>query len=204
MRKHLLFSVVALLLSTNAFATIWVITNSVNVYVPAALQVNLGDTILYGASITHTGREVSQNTWNLNDTTTLGGGLGDFYSGDTLYATNLGIIYYVCVEHVMGASQMKGTIQVSQVGFETNSGVTMKIMQSLAEQYVKLIISGGNSGEMHVDMLNLSGHVVKSMDLQLMPDETSAIIQVSDMPKGIYMIRWSYGSTNRAKKIILQ
>lgn len=204
MRKQLLFSAILLLLNINAFATVYVITNSGNAYVPAALQVNLGDTIIYGASISHTGRQVSQSTWNLNDTTTLGGGFGDIYSGDTLIATSLGMIYYVCVQHVQGASQMKGTIFVSQLGIESNSSVTMQIMQSISDQYLKLVVTGGNSGQMHVDMLNLSGQLVKSINLELSGEETSAIIQVSDMPKGIYMIRWSYGNINKAKKIILQ
>lgn len=203
MKKQLLIIFSALFLTANAFATQHVITNSSNVYSPLTLQINLGDTIIIGTGLSHTTRQVSQSTWNANDTTTLIGGFGDVTTGGMIIPTSLGDIYYVCVEHVI-MSSMKGMIRVSQVGIEDHKSVTMQIMQSVAEQYLKLVVTGEASGQMHVEMLNLSGQVVKNINIELSGDECSAIIQVSDMPKGVYMIRWSYGNVNKAKKIILQ
>lgn len=209
MRKQLLIAVAFLALSLNSFTQINIdtyhtIINSSNAYVPSYIQVNLGDTILFATSTGHTTQQVSLATWNANDTTLLPGGLDGPPGGFTFVATTLGDIYYVCVEHVQEASQMKGMIKVSQLGIETNKSVTMQIMQSVSEQYIKLVVTGNATGKMHVEMLNLSGQLVKTVQIELSGDESSAIIQVGDMPKGVYMIRWSYGNVNKAKKIILQ
>lgn len=203
MKKQLLIVFSALFIGSNAFATQHILTNSANVYNPINMQINLGDTIIVGTGITHTTRQVSQSTWNANDTATLAGGFGDKLTGSMIIPTSLGDIYYVCVEHVM-MNGMKGTIKVSQLGVEDNKSITMQIMQSVAEQYLKLIVTGGATGQMEVEMLNLSGQVVRTLDLHLTGDETSTTIQVGDLPKGVYMVRWSYGTVNKAKKIILQ
>jgi plastocyanin len=203
MKKQLLIALSALFVGVNAFATQHVLTNSANVYSPINMQINLGDTIIIGTGITHTTRQVSQSTWNANDTATLAGGFGDLNTGDMLIPSSLGDIYYVCVQHVAMHS-MKGTIKVSQLGIEDNKSVTMQIMQSVAEQYLKLVVTGNATGQMEVEMLNLSGQVVRTIDIHLNGDESSTTIPVSDLPKGIYMVRWSYGKINKAKKIILQ
>jgi plastocyanin len=203
MKKQLLAIFAALILMGQAFATQHVLTNSGNTYIPATMQINLGDTILIGTGGSHTTRQVSQATWNANDTATLVGGFGDVNTGGMIIPTSLGDIYYVCVQHVAMHS-MKGMIKVSQLGIEDNKSFTMQIMQSLADEYLKLVVSGGSSGQMHVEMLNLSGQVVKSVQMQITGDDCSTVIPVGDMPKGVYMVRWSYGNINKAKKIILQ
>jgi len=203
MKKQLLIALSALFVGANAFATQIPLTNSGNAYIPLVLQINLGDTIIVGTGITHTTRQVSQATWNANDTASLGGGFGDKTPGDFIIPTSLGDIYYVCVEHV-AMNSMKGMIKVSQLGIEDNKSFTMQIMQSVAEQYLKLVVTGNASGNMQVEMLNLSGQVVRKLDLQLSGDESSTTVQVGDLPKGVYMVRWSYGKVNKARKIILQ
>ncbi len=203
MAKRILIAFGFFILSLNAFSEVHVIT-AVNVsYVPSFLQVNLGDTIIISTTNFHSTQQVSQATWNANDTTLLPGGLDGPPGGFTFVATTLGDIYYVCVEHVQD-DQMKGMIKVSQLGIDENKAFNMQILQSTSEQYVKLIVNGGLPGQLHVEMLNLSGQVVKTVQMDLTGEETSAIIQVGDMPRGVYMIRWSYGNINKAKKIILQ
>lgn len=205
MRKQLLIAFCFLTISLNAFATQYFIFNLAgqDVYSQLYLQVNLGDTVTFATSFDHTTQQVSLTTWNANDTTLLPGGLDGPAGGFTFIATSLGDIYYVCVEHVQ-ADLMKGMIKVSQLGIESNKPVTMQIMQSVSEQYIKLLVTGNSTGQMNVEMLNLSGQVVKTINMGLSGDESSAIIQVGDMPKGVYMIRWSYANINKAKKIILQ
>jgi plastocyanin len=203
MKKQLLILFSSLLLGINAFSTTYILTNSGNNYVPATLQINLGDTIIIGTGITHTTRQVTQATWNANDTTAMVGGFGDLTSGQMLIPTSLGDIYYVCIEHVM-MNQMKGMIKVSQVGIEAYKPLNLQILQSISEQRVELLVTGGSVCEMHVEMLNLSGQTVRKMNIELNGDETSTIIEVGDLPKGVYMIRWSCGNINKARKIILQ
>lgn len=203
MKKQLLILISSLLIGTNVFSTTHVLTNSGNNYVPATLQINLGDTVIIGTGITHTTRQVTQPTWNANDTTMMVGGFGDLTTGQLLIPTSLGDIYYVCYEHVQ-MFQMKGMIKVSQVGIESIKPLSFQIFQSTSEQHIELLVSGGIHCEMHVEMLNLTGQTVRKVNMELNGDETSAIIEVGDLPKGVYMIRWSYGNVNKAKKIILQ
>lgn len=203
MKKQLLIAIGFLTFTLNASATQHVIFNITDTYSPAYLQVNLGDTIIIATTLTHTTQQVSYATWMANDTTLLPGGLDGPPGGFTFVATTLGDIYYVCVEHVQ-MSAMKGQIKVSQLGVNDHKSITMQILQSVSEQYIKLLVSGNVSGPMEVEMLNLSGQVVKTIHMELSGDESSATIQVSDMPKGVYMIRWSYANVNKAKKIILQ
>jgi hypothetical protein len=99
---------------------------------------------------------------------------------------------------------MKGMIKVSQLGIEANKPLNFQIFQSIAEQSVELKVTGGSVCEMHVEMMNLSGQVVRKLNIDLNGDETSTIIEVGDLPKGVYMIRWSCGNINKARKIILQ
>jgi hypothetical protein len=203
MKKLLLILFSSLLIAGNAFSVTHYITNSGNAYTPINMQVNLGDIIIIGTGPTHTTRQVSQTTWNSNDTATLVSGFGDLVPGDTIFANTLGDIYYVCVEHV-ATHGMKGMIKVSQVGIEVFKPINLQILQSISEQKVELVVTGGNACEMHVEMMNLSGQIVRRVTMELSGEETSAIIEVGDLPKGVYMIRWSCGQVNKARKIILQ
>jgi plastocyanin len=203
MAKRLLLAIGFTFLSFQAFSAHYYIYNVQETYVPDYLQVNLGDTVTFATTTFHTTQQVTQATWLANDTTLMPGGLDGPPGGFTFVATTLGDIYYVCVEHVQ-MDQMKGIIKVSQLDVEENKLISMHIMQSVSEQYVKLTVTGGVPGLLHVEMLNLSGQVVKTAKMNLSGSETSAIIQVGDMPKGVYMIRWSYGTINKARKIILQ
>jgi plastocyanin len=203
MKKHLLILFGSMLIGLNAFSATHILTNSGNNYVPANLQVNLGDIIIIGTGASHTTRQVSQSTWNTNDTNALAGGFGDLIAGDTIFANTLGDIYYVCIEHVE-MNAMKGIIKVSQLGIEAFKPLNLQILQSISEQKVELVVTGGSVCEMHVEMLNLSGQTVRKVNIDLNGDETSAIIEVGDLPKGVYMIRWSCGNVNKARKIILQ
>lgn len=203
MKKQLLALLSIVFVGVQAFATQHVITNSGNNFVPNNINVAVGDTVIFGITSMHNARQVSLSTYTANDTILLPGGFDIPYGGGMWVASTIGTVYYVCVPHV-ASHQMKGIINVGGVGIETNQSITMTIMQSIADQYLKLVVTGGQESMMNVEMLNLSGQVVKTIQMHLTGEETSAIIQVGDMPKGVYMIRWSYGNINKAKKIILQ
>lgn len=202
MIKRLLFFAFFISMSVKAFSITHDIYNSGNTYAPANIQINLGDTVFFGLSILHDARQVSFATWSANDTTQLPGGFDLDYGGGYVIPTSLGMIYFVCTPDVQSMG-MKGTILVSQLGVEENKSITMQIMQSVAEQNLKLVVNGGTEGKMHVEMLNLSGQIVKTITLNVTGDESTTTLMVSDMPKGVYMLRWSYANINKARKIIL-
>jgi len=81
-------------------------------FVPAELNVVVGDIIQFNGSASHPVVQVSQATWNTNGTTPLSGGFS-FPSGSGNYTTTTaGTIYYVCESHV-ASNGMKGSITVS-------------------------------------------------------------------------------------------
>jgi plastocyanin len=204
MKKQLLLLAALVGFTFSSYAGNVIITNSGNTFTPDTVQITLGDTVIFNISASHNAREVSQATWMANGNTALSGGFETPFGGDTIVPTSVGEMYYVCSPHAsMG---MKGYIKVvaNTAGIDDAKSITMQIMQSVADQYLKLVVTNGSTGAMKVEMLNLSGQVVKTVDMQLSGDESTSYIQVGDMPKGVYMIRWSYGSTHKAKKIILQ
>jgi hypothetical protein len=203
MKKQLLFSLALLFLSLNAFPAHYYLFNISDAYSQAVLQVNLGDTVTFATSSNHTTQQVTQATWLANDSTLMPGGLDGPPGGFTFVATTLGDMYFVCVEHIQ-SDMMKCMVKVSQLGIEANKAMTFQILQSVSEQYVELVVKGGSVCEMHVEMLNLSGQIVRKLNMELTGDETIAFIETNDLPKGVYMIRWTYGSVNKARKIILQ
>ena len=202
MKKQLLLIIASFAFTFHAYATQVIVTNSGNNFVPANITINLGDTVVFATTMAHNARQVSLATYTANDTVALPGGFETPYGGGMVIPSSAGIMYYVCVPHA--AMGMKGTITVNTLGIESNHSISMQIMQSVSEQYLKLFVTGGAAGQMHVEMLNLSGQVVKTINVELNGDESTTIVQVGDMPKGVYMIRWSYGNVNKAKKIILQ
>ena len=203
MKRHLLIALTAFSFSFSSYAAHVIITNSGNSFAPANVQINLGDTVIFGITSSHNAREVSQSTWAANDTIALPGGFEVPYGGGIYVPTTLGDHYFVCVPHAQ-MHGMKGIIKVSQVGLEAIKPLNFQILQSTSEQKVELRVSGGVACEMHVEMMNLSGQIVRKVTMGLHGEETSAIIEVGDLPKGVYMIRWSCGNLNKAKKIILQ
>lgn len=201
MMKRLLLSFLVVIAGSQVFAVKHTIVNSGFTFSPASLTINLGDTIEFVLSPSHDARQVSLSTWTANDTTALPGGFEVPFGGGIVVPTSLGDIYYVCVPHA--SIQMKGRITVSQLGVENNQAVTMQILQSVSDSYIKLNFTGGNTGSISLEMMNLSGQIVKKMTVQLDGGSASESLFTGDLPKGVYMIRWSIGSVNRAKKIIL-
>jgi len=203
MKKHLLTSIFTIGFAMSSFATTYTITNGFNVFTPATVNALVGDTIIWNLAVSHDVVEVDQSTWAANGNTPMSGGFSLPNGGGqyVIQAGDVGTIYYVCSPHAsMG---MKGRIFVGTLGLENQNSISMQIMQSVQDQFIKLTVNGPTTGKVMVDMMNLSGQVVKTTSLNLQ-GETSTMIEVGDLPKGVYMVRWSYGNINKAKKIILQ
>lgn len=103
------------------------ITNSGFNFTPNAITINLGDTINFSIESMHNAREVSQETWVSNNTTSNGGFQVPF-GGGIIVPAEVKTYYYVCVPHA--GLGMKGTITVT---FLTD-------IDEYAESYPKQII----------------------------------------------------------------
>jgi plastocyanin len=105
----LLLACFGLNLSTT-LATTHTIDISGVTYSPSALNAVVGDEVVIMASGSHPLVEVNQTTWDANGNTAMSGGFGTHTSTFTFTLTEVGVIYYVCSNHVsMG---MKGMITV--------------------------------------------------------------------------------------------
>lgn len=105
-------------ISIIGFATQYTVSFNGFAYAPANISANVGDTINLPASGTHPLRQVSEATWNANQSTQLNGGFNTSSNIQIVISTAENI-YYVCSNHV--GSGMKGKIEVSAVNSTSNA-----------------------------------------------------------------------------------
>ncbi len=90
----------------------YTITSSGYSFVPAELNVVVGDTVIFNVGSAHTARQVSMATWYADGTDPLTGGF-DFTTGSGVFVPmQADTVYYVCSYHV--SLGMKGKIAVSE------------------------------------------------------------------------------------------
>ncbi len=99
-----------LLLPVALFGATHTITSSGFTFSPPVDTITVGDTVNFALASIHNAVEVSQSTWNANDTTRLPGGFGVPFGGGQVVSIPLGTHFFVCQAHAsMG---MKGIITV--------------------------------------------------------------------------------------------
>lgn len=185
MKLHLLSSLAMFLfLTVSSMATDHVISTSGLTYAPAELTVNVGDNITINASSVHPTTEVSQATWEANGTAALVGGFGTNTASFTFTVEEVGIIYYVCDDHI--ASGMKGLINVldpvgipelvNSDGFTLNSNPLVAGLLSYTLVDKELIGS-------QVEIIDLSGKLVFQERLI----SSSAAFQ-TNLKVGVYLL----------------
>jgi len=110
--KIILLSLLLILTGISGYSTTWTITNSGNTFSPATITITVGDDVNFNLEVIHNAVEVSQATWNANNSTALPGGFQTTFGGGLVPASQLGIgtHYYVCVPHA--SLGMKGIIIV--------------------------------------------------------------------------------------------
>lgn len=165
-------------------ATDHVISTSGLTYAPAELTVNVGDNITINASSVHPTTEVSQATWEANGTAALVGGFGTNTASFTFTVEEVGIIYYVCDNHI--ASGMKGLINVldpvgipelvNSDGFTLNSNPLVAGLLGYTLEDEALIGS-------QLEMYDLSGKLVFQERLV----SASSTLQ-TDLNVGVYLL----------------
>jgi len=110
--KHIFLYLLLFALSPKfCYSTIHTIVNSGTTFVPSTININLGDTVKFVLESIHNVVEVSEATWNANQSTSNGGFVLPF-GGGTLVLSEIKKYYYVCQPHA--SFGMKGTITVLQ------------------------------------------------------------------------------------------
>ncbi|MBR9979037.1 MAG: T9SS type A sorting domain-containing protein [Bacteroidetes bacterium] len=111
---------IALLVSTvTTYAVTHTVTDSGLNFSPAALTINLGDTVDFSLASMHNVIEVEQSTYNSNGNTPKTGGFSLPFGGGILVIGSVGTYYYVCSPHA--SSGMKGTITVVDASISTSA-----------------------------------------------------------------------------------
>ncbi len=205
MKKTLLFIVLA---SSGfaGFSATFTITNSGTSFTPATTTITVGDVVNFNLASTHNAVEVSQATWEANGNTALSGGFSTPFGGGTVTADNLtaGIHYFVCKPHA--SLGMKGTITVLETtGLAENKAdedVSIFPNPSYGNFHLQINNASQSSKKLELGIYTLQGkRVYSKTDLQ---QQTTTDIYISDLPKGIYVLRLYGGKASYSKKIVVR
>lgn len=146
--KKIYLSILASMLVSVSFATVHTVTNSGQTFTPAALNITVGDTVVWTIGGSHNVVEVDMATYTANGNTALTGGFSTPFGGDTVifdYAS-AGMYYYVCAPHAGGG--MKATINVAPLPASTGnlimtmisdgdcSGGNPKVLELFADGFI--------------------------------------------------------------------
>ena len=184
--KSFLLSLPLLFLGIPAFSTTWTITNLDFTFNPATITINQGDNVNFNLGIIHNAVEVSLSTWNANGNTALAGGFEVPFGGGSVQSSQLaiGTHYYVCAPHA--SSGMKGMIIVQSItdiaDNKLQSGFSVYPNPSI--NIITVRASDKMTGRQYY-MTNLIGNLVLNGRII---NETEQV-DISQLPKGIYLIR---------------
>jgi plastocyanin len=204
MKKFLLF-IVLFSIATIGFSTTVTVTNSGFEFNPSTITIHLGDDVLFNIASIHDVVEVSLATYTANGTTPLPGGFSLPLGGGTVPANLLtaGIHYYVCGQHA--SSGMKGTITVqSSAGIAENpSKDGFSIFPNPSNGNFQLKINNPQSAKkFDLGIYDAIGNkVYTKTDIQ---QQYATSIELSDLPKGSYVVRLYDGSESYYRKIVLR
>jgi len=203
--KKLLLSIALFSFAAAGFSTTWAVTNSGTTFTPSTITITVGDDVDFTLSSFHNVVEVSQNTWTADGTTPLAGGFSTPFGGGLISSDklNVGTHYYVCESHA--SDGMKGTITViDATGVAENSvKENISIFPNPSKGNFKIELNNSQSGKKYdLGIYNVRGAKVyaKSGSQQ----QNSSNIEISDLPKGIYILRLYGGKEIYTRKIVVQ
>ena len=189
----LLFSVIIKAQQTHT------ITALGNTYSPATLNVSVGDNIQFSVGASHPTVQVSQATWNANQSAPLAGGFS-FPSGSGNFSTDAeGTLYYVCTSHI--GSGMKGTITVLlPTAINDNDLNKGKLYPVPAGDYL-IYETKSTQPVDEIKIMDLTGKPVILLENPVQSAEKLRI-DVSKLNKGLYIIRIISGENISVKKFL--
>ena len=204
MKKSLLF-ILLTSFGYAGFSTTFTISNSGTSFTNAAITITFGDIVNFSIGANHNAVEVSEATWTVEGNTPLAGGFSLPFGGGTVPADKLtpGIHYYVCAPHA--AIGMRGTITVlNPTGIAENKlkdGISIYPNPSSGSFQLKLDNSF-SAKNYDLGIYTLKGEKVYAQsDIQ---QQNSSNIEISDLPKGVYIVRLNGKKESYYKKIVVQ
>ena len=187
------------------FSATFTINNSGITFTPDAIIINVGDNVNFSIGNSHNAVEVSQATFNANGNTPLSSGFSVPFGGGTVPADKLtaGVHYYDCTPHAEFG--MKGTITVlDPTGIaetKLNDGISIYPNPSNGKFQLKLDKS------LSVKEYDLGIYTVKGEKVYAksgIQQQNSTDIEISDLPKGVYIVRINGRKENYYRKIVVQ
>lgn len=203
-KRILLVAIISLSLVGVSYAEKVTVENNFNTFTPDEISINVGDTVEFDITGTHNVVEVSQATWEADDTTSNGGFELDFGGGELVFDTP-GIYYYVCTPHAhLG---MKGIIEVSTISSITDIGRSREIFLSAypnpVSDQLSLEFNIIEPTSLSIELFDITGRSV----LSLISREYSAgvhteILDIGDLQPGKYFIRYETANETNVKSLI--
>lgn len=196
-----LFLLLTLLSSgITGYCTTWIISNTGWHFTPDTITITLGDSINFTIDSTHHVVEISQASWNLNDTTPLPG-FSTPMGGGLVFPSQLtlGTHWYICPEHF--AEPMKAVIIVQNptgiASLNTSKGQSI----IYPNPFTNTITIDTNEESM-VSIYTSSAEKIKSVLLKNIQLKNE--IDVSSLPSGIYLIQFVSAKQSFASKFVKQ
>ncbi len=202
--KKINLLLISILLSINVIATNYTIINSGVTFSPAAIDINLGDTVEFSIASIHNVIEVSQPTWESNGNTPLMGGFTLPYGGGELIIATAGIHYYVCGPHAsMG---MKGIINVmDNIGIskiKANNNFDIRLFPVPLNNFLNVVFTLPENIPDKIQLVDITGRIVYSEDYHSIAGENSISINFSALKPGYYNFVFFLGNESYVEKII--
>lgn len=199
MKKIILFS--ASLLSFSAFVaaqndTIRSTNFGSPMYDPNELTINFGDTVIFALDSQYNAREVSEENWANNEPTGLPGGFEVPFGGGTVWVYLLtGTHYFLCTSD----PTMKGVINVlnGTASIHFAAADEPQLYPNPATQTLFLKMQKATS----YTVADVTGRTVLSGEPGF--SELTAI-DVSGLPRGLFIVTVSDGVTESKQKVMLE
>jgi plastocyanin len=202
--KRILLSFLLASIGMTGFCTTHIVTTPGFVFSPATITIQLGDSVRFNIGGIHRVEEVSQATWNANNSTPLPGFNAPFGGGLILPAQlTVGAHWYVCTPHA--SSGMKGMIiventtsignQPTATAFNLFPNPSNGIFQLEMEQAT-------DASNFQMDVINSEGrkvYAVRNLEQRSLHE-----IDLTTFSKGIYFVRVYDGSGIFSRKVLIQ
>jgi len=204
MKKILLF-IVLTSLGTLGFSATHIISNSGTTFTPDAITITLGDVVDFTLGSSHDVLEVSKTTWDANGNTALSGGFSTPFGGGSITVDKLtvGIHYYVCKPHA--SIGMKGTITVlDPTGLAENQlKDDIKVFPNPSNGNFQVQINNSQAAQkLNLGIYTVRGELVfAKSDIQ---QQNVTNIEISDLPKGVYLMKLNGRKEFYSRKIVVQ
>jgi plastocyanin len=187
-----------------------VITNTLDFkFDPESIQVEIGDTVYFSLLKYHNAVEVSETTFDANDTTSNGGFRLPF-GGGFVVMRDTGEHYYVCQPHV-SSHQMKGIIYVGAIPtdvYSISSGsVNFDVYPVPAKDNIRMSFTLKKQAYISINMIDMTGKVVANILSEQQNSGTFEKVYSFDQSirPGVYFLRIQLDTANPVvKQIIVQ